>query len=197
MSAYAAEAEDRFAAYTPFMEVETFEATEAEDIRSEAMEIHEFESPFIARESFEGGETEALAPEALALTETVSELKDSEFRESLEQLADEALEANEAQLEGEYGDRETRDASAERLLNEHFYPLANQMEQMLDRFFERLQEYDVASLTEAEIDRVASEAMPTGTTLAPTHEQFLGGLLRKAVNLAKGAVKVVRSGVEG
>ncbi len=43
------------------------------------------------------------------------------------------------QLAGEYGDRETRDLAAERLLNEHFQPLAAQTEAMLDRFLGRVE----------------------------------------------------------
>ena len=74
--------------------------------------------------------------------EITAELKDTLFREALEQLADEALEAHSGQLAGEYGDHEMRDQEAEYLLNQHFEPLAAQMEAMLDRFFERVEGYE-------------------------------------------------------
>lgn len=157
----------------------------------------EFVTPFLPGESSEAGESEAIASEVAEFSEITAELKDTLFREALEQLADEALEAHRDQLSGEYGDRETRDLAAERLLNDHFAPLAAQAEAMLDRFFERLEGYEAESLTDTEIDRISMEVMPTGTPMSPASEQFLGGLLRKAGRLVSGAVKLARKGVEG
>src|SRR5271155_1305138 len=108
----------------------------------------EFTTPFLPGGSSESGESEAAAPEVSAFSEITAELKDSQFREALEQLADEAVEAHSEQLAGEYGDRETRDFASERLLNEHFEPLAAEAEAMLDRFFERLGGYEAESLTD-------------------------------------------------
>lgn len=155
----------------------------------------EFTTPFLPGELTEAGEAEA-APEVAELSEVIGELKDSLFRESLEQLADEALEAHGAQLAGEYGDRETRDLASERLLNEHFEPLAAQAEAMLDRFFERLEGYEAESLTDMEIDRISNEVLPIGTPISPVAEQFLGGLLRKAGKLVSGAVNIAKQGVK-
>jgi hypothetical protein len=157
----------------------------------------EFTTPFLPGESTEAGEGEAEATELEAFSEITAELKDTLFREALEQLADEALEAHAEQLEGEYGDRETRDALAERLLNEHFAPLAEQTEAMLDRFFERVGTYEAESLTDTEIDRISNEVLPVGAPLSPASEQFLGGLLRKAGRLVSGAVNLAKKGVQG
>jgi hypothetical protein len=129
----------------------------------------EFTTPFLPGESTEAGESEAAAPEVAAFSEITTELKDTLFREALEQLADEALEAHSDQLAGEYGDRETRDLAAERLLNDHFEPLAAQAEAMLDRFFERLEGYEAESLTDMEIDRISNEVLPTGTPMSPNN----------------------------
>ena len=124
----------------------------------------EFVTPFLPGEATEAGESEAAAPEVAEFSEITAELKDTLFREALEQLADEALEAHSGQLAGEYGDHEMRDQEAEYLLNQHFEPLAAQMEAMLDRFFERVEGYEAESLNEAELDRIATEVMPTGST---------------------------------
>src|SRR5260370_40958327 len=64
----------------------------------------EFTTPFLPGESTEAGESEAAAPEVAEFSEITAELKDTLFREALEQLADEALEAHADQLAGEYGD---------------------------------------------------------------------------------------------
>jgi hypothetical protein len=156
----------------------------------------EFNTPFLPGESGEAGESETAAPEVAAFGEMVGELKDGLFRESLEQLADEALEAHSAQLAGEYGDRETRDNIAERLLNDHFAPLAAESEAMLEHFFERLEGFGAESLTDSEIDRMASEVVPS-VPMSPASEQFLGGLLRKAGKLVSGAVNLAKKGVSG
>jgi hypothetical protein len=157
----------------------------------------EFTTPFLPSELQETGETEAGLPEVMEFSEITAELKDTLFREALEQLADEALEAHEAQIAGEYGDRETRDLAGERLLNEHFEPLAAHAEAMLDHFFERLQGYEAESLTDTEIDRISAEVLPAGAAISPASEQFLGGLLRKAGRLVSGAVKLAKKGVMG
>lgn len=157
----------------------------------------EFTSPFLPGESMEAGESEAVAPEVAAFSEITAELKDTLFREALEQLVDEALEAHGEQLAGEYGDRETRDLAAERVLTEHFAPLAAQMEAVLDRFFERLEGYEAESLTDMEIERISNEALPTGVPLSPGSEQFLFGWVRKAAKAVSGAVNLVKKGVAG
>jgi hypothetical protein len=156
----------------------------------------EVSTPFLPNESSEAGELEAAAPEVAAFSEIAAELKDSPFREALEQLANEAMEVHATQLSGEYGDRETRDRSAERILGDHFEPLAAETEAMLDRFIERLEAYETESLTDTEIERISSEVLPT-TPMSPASEQFLGGLLRKAGKLVSGAVKLAKKGVAG
>jgi hypothetical protein len=157
----------------------------------------EFTTPFLPGESKEAGEAEAAAPEVAEFSEITAELKDTLFREALEQLADEALEAHSAQLAGEYGNRETRDLTAERLLTDHFEPLAAEAEALLDRFFERLEGYEAESLTDSEIERISNEVLPTGAPMSPASEQFLGGLLRKAGRLVSGAVNLAKKGVKG
>src|SRR5258708_5140386 len=63
----------------------------------------EFTTPFLPGEASEAGESENLGPEVAAFGEITAELKDELFRESLEHLADEALEVHATQLAGEYG----------------------------------------------------------------------------------------------
>ena len=202
-----AEYEDRSFAETPFVEprYESYESYEGPQRENGAAgEAHapgggpwNFETPFETMESFESGGAQAATPEVAAMAELLGELKDHLLRESLEALASEALETHAEQLAGEYGSLEQSEASSERVLNEHFAPLAAQMEASLDRLFERFETYEAAALTEAEIERVVSEVAPAANPFAPASEQFLGGLLRKAGKLVSGAVRAVRSGVQG
>ena len=156
----------------------------------------EFTTPFLPGESTEASESEAPArPRSRNSARSLQELKDSLFREALEQLADEAVEVrirNNSLVNME--DHETRNLTAERLLNEHFEPLAAQAEAMLDRFFERLEGLEAESLTDTEIERISNEVLPTGVPMSPASEQFLGGLLRKAGRLVSGAVNLAKRG---
>ncbi|MDQ6674650.1 MAG: hypothetical protein M3069_28600 [Chloroflexota bacterium] len=203
---YLTEYEDRSFAETPFVEARNESYETYEEPQREAAATSEapgaagpwhFETPFETSESLEYGEAQTAEAEVAALAEITTELKDHLFRESLEALATEALETHAEQLAGEYGDHEQRGASAERLLNDHFAPLATQMESSLDRLFERFEGYETEALTESEIERVVREIAPAPSPFAPASEQFLGGLLRKAGRLVSGAVKFVRRGVEG
>jgi len=192
---YSEEYEDRSFAETPFLEIPAYESTEDRwheapngELPAGTWEAWELQTPFLPA----GGaadETGLPSAEIANLGEIATELKDSEFRNALDELADEALELHADQLAGEYGDREMRELAAERLLNEHFAPLAAQANAMLDRFRDRLEGYEAGALTEMEIDRVATEVMPSGQPLSPASEQFLGGLLRKAGKLVSAAVK--------
>ena len=186
-------------AETPFLDSS---ARDQEQYEGEAAPVYssenwEFTTPFLPGESYEAGESESLAPELASFSELSMELKDTLFREALEQLADETLEYHAEQLSAEYGDREARDASNGRMLYEHLMPLATQADSMLDRFFERLEGMEAEALTDIEIGRIASEVMPASAGMTPASEQFLGGLLRKAGHLVSGAVKLVKSGAQG
>jgi hypothetical protein len=199
----AEEMSDRYIAQTPFLETSAFAGEDRGEVAQEqfaqapSIGAFEFQTPFLPGAATEFGSETAGSPEVAALAELTTELKDAEFRESLEQLASEALEAHGEQIAGEYGDREARDANAEQLLNEHFHPLATQAEAMLDRFFERLEGYEIAALTQSELDRIATEVYPSGTPFSPASEQFLGGLLRKASGLVGGAIDFAKRGVAG
>lgn len=192
--------EDHLTIETPFLETASAEAEDGNGRREAEAAISlpafEMETPFLSSES-SSEVSEAAIPEVAAFAEMLAELPDPQFRESLEALADEALEANADRLENQFGDRETLSGSAERLLNEHFHPLAQQTESSLDRFFEQLEGYEAEQLTEAEIERLVSEAMSSGTSISPASEQFLSGLLRKAGKLASGAVRFAKRGIEG
>jgi hypothetical protein len=197
---YSQEYEDHGFAETPFIvEHELYESEQEplhEEPASEALAgPWEFTTPFLRSETTETEQTEATAPEVAALAEFTAELKDHEFREALEQLADEAMEMHGAQIAGEYGDRETRDRAAERLLTDHFEPLAAQTEAMLDRFFERLEGYEAGALNEQEIERIVDEVAPATASTSPASEQFLGGLMRKVGKFVSGAAKLAKSGI--
>jgi hypothetical protein len=195
------EYEDRTFAETPFLETRVERYAEPLHERTGGDAVSggpwHFETPFETENTYEAGGAPLPAPEVAAFAEITADLQSHLFREALEGLASEALETHGEQLAGEYGDREFRDASAERVLSEHFAPLAAHADAMLDRFFERVEGYAAESLTDTEIDRLVDEIAPVGHPFTPASEQFLGGLLRKAGKLVSGAVRLAKRGVEG
>ncbi len=198
---YSEEYEEHAFAETPFIVEHELYESEQEPLHeapsSEALAgPWEFSTPFLRSETTESEQTEATAPEVAALAEITAELKDHEFREVLERLADEAMEMHGTQLAGEFGDRETRDRSAERLLTDHFEPLAAQTEAMLDRFFERLEGYEAGALNEQELERIVDEIAPATESTSPASEQFLGGLMRKVGKVVSGAAKIAKGGLK-
>jgi hypothetical protein len=198
--AFQSEFEDRSFAETPFVEprYESYEEPHQETDHAPAPAgTWRFETPFEAAPSLEQALEGVAAAEISTLAEITAELKDHLFREALETLASEALGAHSAELAGEYGDGNHRDSSSQRVLGEHFAPLVAQMESSLDRLFERFEGYEAEALTEAEIERIVGEIAPVPQPFAPASEQFVWGILKKAGKLVSGAVRAVRSGVQG
>lgn len=187
----------------PFSDFGAFAADREAELAQEQFEDREslpvaweLETPFLAA-ARSGSAAETTAPELEAFAELTVELKDPSFRESLEQLAEEALESHAEHLAGEYGDRESRDASAQRLLEDHFRPVTSQAHAMLEQFFERLEGYEAEALTDAMLARTASEVSPAAAGFSPASEQFLGGFLDKARKAVSGAVKLAKRGIKG
>jgi hypothetical protein len=190
-SRYSPRYQDHPVVETPFMEAATYEGEivpmyEASLGETNAATWHS-ETPFLHTETFESGAGPTAT--AAALAEITQELKDGAFRETLEQLVDEAVEAHAEQLAGEYGDRESHDVAALRLLHAHFQPLAARTDATLDRFFNRLETYEAEALTDGEIARLANEVMQSAQPASPVADQFLGGLLHKVGKLVSKVAK--------
>ena len=195
------EYEDHAFAETPFIvEHELYESEQEPLHEAPASEAlagpWEFTTPFLRSETTETEQTEATAPEVAALAEITAELKDHEFREALEQLADEAMEMHGTQLAGEYGDRETRDRAAERLLTDHFEPLAAQTEAMLDRFFERLEGYEAGSTQRTRNRTHRRRSRPCHRVDLAGVRAVPGRLMRKVGKVVSGAAKLAKGGLK-
>jgi hypothetical protein len=135
------------------------------------------------------------SPMQAGFSELLSEMYDEAFNDVVREMAAEAVAQNVHQLSGELQESEAALAHAEHLLNQHFAPLAERAETMLERFAQALGRYDVQSLTEAEVDRIAEQFHPPAGDLSPTFEQFLGKLWKKTTGLVKGAINLAKQGV--
>lgn len=139
-------------------------------------------------ESFDREGDEAPGAEVQAgFGEAYAELRDEAFDEALEQLADETAEAvGGAAFAFESGD-------ALRSGEAHLAPIESASEAYIDRLLESLEQLDLASLSESQLeeqfDRIDTEAY----RLSPAGEEFLGGLVRKAKRAASFVVSKAKA----
>lgn len=184
---------ESFAAFvpeSPFLETPWSPSTEteAQDIESRLLEA---DSPFLhERYSFEPA-----SPMEAEFSQLLAEMYDESFNDVVREMGAEAISQNLSQFSAEVQENAASMPQAERFLNEHFAPLAERAESMLEQFAEALGRYDVRTLTEAEIDRIAEQFHPTEGEAAPLFEQFLGKLWNKAKSLAKGALNLAKKGI--
>jgi hypothetical protein len=124
-----------------------------------------------------------------------NELYDEEFDEALFELAREAANF------GENGVGEEREDSAEavygteRLLRQHFDPLAREVEGLIDAGVRRWGESYAGNITESEIDSFFDGYQPHDE-LSPAFENFWGSIKKGLKKIAKKAVDVAKKGVK-
>jgi len=132
--------------------------------------------------------------EAAAFAELLAELEDSEFVDALEALVDEAA-ALHLMEEPSWSTPEAGQAEARSSVEQWLDPLARTAEELFTRVGDVLDRIDPHTVGEAELDRLLAEVEPEAGLLSPVFEDFLGGLVRKAKTLAKGAVSLAKKGV--
>lgn len=173
---------------TPFLEIPaTWTPATATPTQGEAPFLPE--SPFVS-EYVIG--VERIRPEEPALAELFDQLYDSEFDEALANLATEA-ETYVAELG--LGESETDQARAEQMLEAWIEPLRRESQAMLVGLAEAFEAEDPLSMSEDRLTSLFEQFEPTNTEHGPVFEGFLKKLLKKAKNVAKGAIKAAKSGI--
>jgi hypothetical protein len=149
-------------------------------------------SPFGTLTPYAPGEAAASEAED-AVRNLLQGLHDEDFTDALEALVDEAAARHALDLVSWSTTPSVSESHA--LLEAWIEPLAGTAERALDSLAERLAGLDAATVTETEL----SDRLETPLALAPldneVFEQFLGGLIKKAKSLARGAVDAVKKGV--
>lgn len=151
------------------------------------------ESPFLSETEVTGHLT-AVDPGSEAVAELLHELHDPELDEALYGLVHEASALAAGRLTGELGENEVLNARVERMLDDHFAPLARHVEETLERMSEALAPLDPLSMTEAELDLVLDGVPAPPGRLPPSFELFAKKMRGKAKKAAKGAVKAAKKG---
>ncbi|HEY7621785.1 MAG TPA: hypothetical protein VH834_18560 [Solirubrobacteraceae bacterium] len=180
----------QYVPFTPFQESYAFEAQPAPAALLEQLDSPAaVTTPFVSE--YEGVETRS--PETAELHDLLFELYDETFDETLAELAHEAWEAVTQRAEplGEIG----ATASAEQFLQEWSEPVRREADTMLENIAQAVTEHDVASMSEAELDRFFDQFEPRGTGLEPYFENFLTGLWNKAKSIASKGFDVLQKGI--
>ena len=185
----------RWVPETPFLEI--FEANEVAGSSTRVPTIARIESPFYSgyREARDADEVD---PMSSAIAELLDELHDEEFDEALFELVDEAWELGGPRITHEARQSAQWDARAERMLWEHFQPLARQAENMADALSEHFSTSS-GDLSDAELEQsiesFAYEAY-NHEGLSPAFENFLKSWGKKLKNAATGAVRLAKKVVQ-
>lgn len=148
------------------------------------------ETPFVSEYGQGAGE---VSLEGDALRELLFELHDSEMDRAVGELVQEAAAAVPERV-GMLGEAASGQAS-EHFLDEWIDPVRQEAATMLDGIAEGLEQVDVASLGEDELDRFFERFEPQATGLEQHFEDFLGSLWKKAKKVVAGAINVAKKGV--
>ena len=142
-----------------------------------------------------------VAPEMEEYVTFLNELYEEEFNEAIAELADEATELYQNQFETEYDDPTTQKREAAYLLEAHFNPLIHAAEAFTEGLINELEQHDLDTLKEAEVDEIIDRYEPPfeGGILKKLRKRgrrLLGRLRKKVKRAARTLVKGVKRGVK-
>jgi hypothetical protein len=172
----------------PFLDVRSFIMEEASRDLLDRETSAPSSSPFLAL--YESAEVGMVDPQAEDYVTFVNELYDEEFNEVLSNLVDEAAAIYKTHFPHEHEDPHAVGYQAERLLSQHFAPLAAEAETMFRTLAEELDRRDPNALSQDEIETIVDRYRPS-VELALSFEEFLGKLktlTKKGLNLARQGV---------
>ena len=174
---------------SPFLNLKSFAEQEVAGSANSPARRSQLASPFLAVYEFEdaGGSD----PQAEEYVEFLNELYDEHFNEVLTGLADEAASVYETLPESEREEPGDPGRRAERMLTQHFAPLAARAETIIRNVGDELGRRDPDTLSETEVDGIVDRhASPA--EFNPQFEEWLGGFLKK---IAKKGLGLVKKGV--
>lgn len=177
---------------SPFLDESDVLTQESSSVETSASPStwHLLESPFLSIYELEGQES-ITDPKAEAFVSLMSELHDEEFDEAVRELINEAEDILEQRFVYEQQDVAAQARDSERLLEEHFAPLVREVEYLFERMAQGIDQQDLRSMSQGELEVFLNQYEPKDTNLSPTFEYFLKKLWKKAKQIAGKAIQVV------
>jgi hypothetical protein len=175
----------------PFLDIKSFVVDELsqETIETSTPSI----TPFLPIYEALDGEN-FIDPETEEYTVFLNELYDEEMDDALSNLVYEATAVYETHFSHEQETSQRNGYEAERLLEQHFAPLAFEAETMFEALASEFSPRDPRTLTEEEIETIVDRYQPA-VELAPNFEDFFGKLKKAFKKVAKTAVSVAKKGI--
>lgn len=176
---------------TPFLDVKSFVS---EEISQETPEtIVSPSSPFLS--VYQSEDNGALVdPVTEEYVVFLNEIYDEEFDDALSELVNEAVTIYETRFTHEMNDPRTIGYEADRLLEQHFAPLINEAETMLDALATEFSRRNVDVLNENEIDVIIDQYNPS-VELNPNFDEFLKRIRKGVRKVAKKATGLAKKGI--
>ena len=148
------------------------------------------ESPFAEGLAFAGEEElDRVAAETLA-----NDLEDEEFDEALEALVDE-VSAKHLAAAASWSSESEAYSLATNEVEAWMSSLNAEADRLLEQLAEHFGDRSPASLTEDEVEVIGQQLLASTSGLDAATEQFLGGLIKKAAKLVKGAASIAAKGL--
>lgn len=180
--------------HSPFLDVKSFPRQQPEALEENLTSPGALSasSPFVSVYEREGAE-ERSDPDSEEMVQFLGDLHDDGFDEAVFELVNEASALYEDRFVQEYRDTASHSVEAERFLREHFAPLENELETLLDNLVDDVERLDFDGMTETEVEAFI-ESYPLSGQLSPNFENFGGWFkkkLRKAAKWAKRKAKAL------
>jgi hypothetical protein len=178
-----------YEAYTPFREEQ-----ELEEMYGPEAEEEDYSAELEGEEPDEEAYEPMDEASELYSERYFAELQDEEPDEQTYERLDEAseLELYREPLTGEDEYLVTQLPGTDRLLQEHFESLVGEAKALLDEMASDLRRYDVAAMSEAEIDAVLDQYQPAGTQLPQGFDYLLDDIRDMARRVFKGAMNLTK-----
>lgn len=176
----------------PFLDLQSFVASEVAPPPNPARPLLSMRSPFVSVYELEGRSVahDWSDPVQEAYARLVEDLHDEEFDEALHELQAHARAMHDGQLAAG-----TPRAEADRVLTHHFSQLIRESESVADALAQQFGHRDESGIVEQEFDSFIDDYTPQAA-LDPEFEQFFGKLVRKLSKVAKAAAGSALRGIK-
>ncbi|MFN2439328.1 MAG: hypothetical protein ABR503_09020 [Chitinophagaceae bacterium] len=154
----------------------------------------EAESPF--SKTYETAfESSGIPPEGEDFVDFLAELNDSEFDNTLYELATEAEDSWSNKISSEVAMGSNYIPFATKHARDYFEPVALEAEAMIDRVAEHFSGNNMADYSEKEIESFFTELPFNHAQFSPAQEQFLGSVFKKVKSVVKKGVDLAKKGI--
>lgn len=155
--------------------------------------VFEIDSPF--SRTYEAADREAASPLGSEYVNLLSELNDTEFTETLYELANEVEDTWRGKVSNELAMGSNYIPFVTRQANEYFDPLLSETTGMIDRVSQHFSANNLADHSLAEFESYFDRLEFNHASFSPVQEQFFGKIFNKVKSAVKTGIDLAKKGV--